>query len=351
MLAVAVVALSAAAVFLSSGRVEAEGSSLSRGAEGWLAARRYLEERGCRVRLADRPLAAGALEGVLVVAFPWQSHRFDWSDTASALDAHLGRRGTVLLAVVDDELDANQSAVLEALGLEWRSLRGRPPLAPWRWRAFVAEQWALAGDEGEPSVEIGAPRGAPRAPDGARVLFRGKEGVPLVFSYSRSGGRVFVLPAAALANGRLARGGNADLLERLREELGSRWTFDEFHHGLTAATPVEAARTARFFDLLMAQLGFAYVMAVTALVRRFGPAWSEPAVIAGSTASFLIGLGALHHRRGHHAEAARLLARRAQEYDPRIAAPPPADRVADGAALMALGRAVARVQSRKGGDR
>jgi hypothetical protein len=339
------------AALLLGGHAEAEGSALSHGPAGWLAARRYLEARDCAVTLLDRPLKEAPVSGVLVLTLPWQVVEFD-PGAGAALDAHLAKGGTILLAVTDHALAAGQDRLLGALDLTWREVRGRPPLLPWRWREFASRQWMLAGGDTEPRpVEIAAPRGVVEAPAGADVLWRGEDRVPVVFAYRRKGGRVVVVPAGAFANGRLSRAGNADLLEQLRVWLGDAWTFDEYHHGLIAPATVDAPRTAHFLDLFLLHLGLVYVLALVALARRFGPAWAEPSVISGSTAGFLIGLGGLHHRNRHHAAAARLLVERACELDPRLLASPPAADAVDGAALVALGKDVAQAQRLKGGKR
>ncbi|HET9767523.1 MAG TPA: hypothetical protein VFS60_11790, partial [Thermoanaerobaculia bacterium] len=45
-------------LLLASRRLDAESSSLSRGATGWLAARLYLEHRGAAPEVLDHQLAA-----------------------------------------------------------------------------------------------------------------------------------------------------------------------------------------------------------------------------------------------------------------------------------------------------
>ena len=72
---------------------------------------------------------------------------------------------------------------------------------------------------------------------------------------------------------------------------------------------------------------------------------AELATVAGSAAAFLLGIGALHHRLGHHAEAARLLLRRARELDRGLQLPPDLDRLAASAGpreLVELATLVAR---------
>ena len=167
--------------------------------------------------------------------------------------------------------------------------------------------------------------------------------------YRYHGGRVVVLPADALSNARLGEAGNADLLETLLRNLGPRWAFDEVHHGLAAA-PAAKGPLGRAADLLLAHLVLLYLLAVLALARRQGPAWREPATVAGSAATFLLGMGALHHRLGHHAEAARLLLRRARELDRGLQLPPDLDRQAASAGPRELVEIATLVARRRAGD-
>lgn len=347
----AAVALTVLGIALLGGRLEAEASALSRGSGGWLAARRYLEERGCRVRLLDRPLGETEPGEVVSVTFPWQSMEADTRSVVDAFEAHLRRRGTLLLGVAEQEWAAGQMDVLKALGLEWREVRGDPPLAPWRWKQFASAEWSLtAVGAARGRLRMRAPRGVPRMPSSGQALFQGEGEVPVVFVYPRHRGQVVVLPAALLSNALLGQAGNPDLLDQLRVWLGDDWTFDELHHGLAAPLTASGARAQGFLSLFLLQLAFVYALAVLALARRFGPAWADPAVIAGSTASFLIGLGALHHRLGHHPAAGRLLLERVHDLDPRGRAPRSAAPVLDGNGLVTLGQNVARAQTAKGGE-
>jgi hypothetical protein len=76
-------------------------------------------------------------------------------------------------------------------------------------------------------------------------------------------------------------------------------------------------------------------------------------VVTGSAGSFLLGLGALHNRLGHHAEAARRLLERTRELDRNLILPDGLDRRANSAGpreLVELAREVARLR-RLGGSR
>jgi hypothetical protein len=339
--------LVAAAPLLLRGRLEAPSSSLSRGALGWLAARRYLEARGREVSTLAHPRSVEP--GVRVVGFPWQ--RGEGVSDHELVD-HL-RRGHTLLLGVGDMRSGAQEEILHQLELRWQELAGDPPLHPLRWRAAVAAESWLHPQPGPAAgaspARIRAPRRAPAAPDSARVLYRDPLGVPMVFSFARLGGRVVVFPAEALANARLGERGNADLLEALMLECPGPWQFDEFHHGLVAldgATP----HPPRVLDLALLHLAVAYALALVALARRFGPGWDDPPPISGTTRSFLLGLATMHHQLGHHAAAARSLIERARRFDPGLRVPEElvwrAHR-ADAGSFLEVARDVSRVQSNR----
>ncbi len=335
------------AFLLAGSGGSARGSALSQGPGGWLAARLYLEARGVEVALLDRPLDRFRDKGVLVVAFPWQLGML--IDGGEVLRNHLRRGGDLVLAYSGEASHAAEVIALDTLTGEPRPVR-EPPVSPWAWRRFVQEEWELQPEKGwgpARPVRVWAPRFLPEVPEGAQVLFRGPGGEPVVFAFRQFGGRVVMLPTDALANARLAGEGNADLLETLAARLGGRWTFDEYHHGLVAAGAIDSAVPGPVLDLLMAQLLLLYGVAVWALARRFGPAWDEPPVITGSTAAFLRGLGALHHRLGHHRDAALLLLLRTGELHRDLAVPDSLARQADGAGsreFLALARALARLR-------
>src|ERR1700730_1149008 len=100
-------------------------------------------------------------------------------------------------------------------------------------------------------------------------------------------------------------------------------------------------------DVLLAHLGLLYLLAVFALLRRQGPAWREAAPAAGSAGAFLLGLGPLHDRLGHHAAAAWMLLARSRELDRDLALPADLERRAAAAGreeLLALAREVAHLR-------
>lgn len=219
-------------------------------------------------------------------------------------------------------------------------LRGPAPLGPLEWWRYRTADWTLPpAVEGLPPVAIPAFRYAPPPPENipSTVLYEAPEGQPIAFTYPFLRGRVVVLPATLLHNAHLAQGEQIRLLEWLRRTLGTPaantgtelseievdgglrpWRFDEFHHGLVRPELVAAGASSRAWDLLMIHAVVIYLLALLALGRRFGPAWRESVPHQGSAAAFLHGLGELHHRLGHHADAARLLVERLHQWDPRL---------------------------------
>jgi hypothetical protein len=324
----------------------AHSSTLYAGAQGWMAARRYLEARGHEARVLREPQPPSRGD-VLVSAFPWQD-----TDAPAAAVRHVRAGGTLLLAYDGESLSVSENELLSALGLEWRSVGVRPPLHPLRWREAVSREWRLAreGDTAAAAaVVIRARRRLPAPPRGARVLYRAPGGWPVVFEMDLDRGRVIVLPAEALSNARLFERGNADLLESLSRALVEPWWFDEYHHGLSMPASELLPRSTMAFDLVALHLALLYVLAATAMARRFGPAWSEPPATTGSTGKFLLGLGVMHHRLGHHQAAARLLLERAQQLDRGFTPSPAMVRTAHAATateLVELAREVTPAASR-----
>jgi hypothetical protein len=363
-----VVAVSVGSGLLLAGRdLQAAGSALARGSHGWLAARLYLEARGTATELLRAPLgearaaataAAARSPGTLVLVFPWQAHALDVE--VHVLREHLQSGGDLLLAYSSEPTPGTvERLVLSSFGaftdvLEPPSLS---PLAWWRearapWRLQPARRWRLAGSDTAAVMELRRRGWLPTLGPG-RALLLGPEDRVVAAAWRVGRGRVVALPAELLCNARLAAPANAALLETLRGWLRGPWRFDEYHHGLVEPGRAVPAATRRGFDLLLAQLGLLYVIAALALGRRLGPAWRERPPLAGGAAGFLLRLGALHHRLGHHRAGAELLLRRAAELDRRFA---PQEQLVglaargDAAALVAVGQAVAR-QQREGGAR
>ena len=287
---------------------------------------------------------------MLVLAFPWQQG-LD-VEVGTRLDEHLRRGGDVVLAYSGDTPSPAERLALDGVDLEPVERR-RPPLAPLAFHRFQRQEWTLRPASGAAArpVRIWAPRSTPEgAPEEAEVLFTGPAGEPVVVAFERYRGSVVTLPVDLFANARLGEPvhpGNADLLETLAARLDGEWVFDELHHGLVAPGAAESAGLSGVFDLVAVHLLVLYLLALLALARRFGPAWTEGPTTIGSTGSFLLGLGELHHRLGHHREAAALLLARARELDRALAVPAALERRAAAAGpedLVEIARAVARLR-------
>ena len=263
----ALIAAGVLSAFLLKGAGAAGASALAASADGWLAARTYCERRGSAVTLLDRPLDQ-APEGGLVLALP-----FGGAPTAPERDA-LRRRlaaGATVVFAYSSRPSPIDEYIAEALGLELEPAAGESSsISPWGWYRHAAGEWRL-----KPEAEFGSEAGQvvvraaseiPKPPKGAEILYRGgPAGAPAVFSYSRGRGRVLVLPADALSNGRLANRGNANLLESVRVALGPRIVFDEYHHGLVAAAAMPEGSSAPSLDLLLVELVLLYLLGVWAL--------------------------------------------------------------------------------------
>jgi len=351
--ALLLVALTALAALLTGGQVR-PGSTLSREPHGWIVARRYAEERGVEVRLIERLADPPGKGWALFFVFPWQ--RTDVAEVHSYAVRHLLAGGTLVMAYTGTDRPASivpERRVLDALGLVESAVDAGPPSRhPFRWREAQQAEWPL--------LPVGQPRPAqpahvtrtrllPRAPR-MTALYENADGKVLVSRLPRVRGHILLLPAEALANGRLSQPGNAALLETLIERLPPRWAFDEYHHDVFAAH-IEGGggHSGRAFVLFFVHVAFFYLLAVLGLVRRFGPPWREPLIVSGSVRSFFVGVGALHARRGHQRQAAMLLVERARALDPKLVLSE--NRAAgvgrDDAAFVSHARAVARAQQRR----
>ena len=377
------VAIGGVWMLLSADGAQTRSSSLSRGHDGLWLARAYLEARGTRVHLLDGPLGevASITEGAiaeaagttLVLAFPWQ--RFPEAGEVDAVQAHLRRGGNLLLLYDGRGENPAGEGLWQAVGLgQEHGLRDRPPLEPFRWWQHRTIGWTLGAAEGEadppeglpplrlpPGLEIAVPAldhvprpdddrpsepllELPRTGDLGPSVEPSARGAVVAFRYRHQSGQVVVLPVRAWHNAFLQRGDNAELLEMLGARLGDTWIFDEYHHGWIRPELIPESTARHAWDLLAMHLALLYALVLLALVRRFGPPWSEAPQRFGSTAAFLRSLGQLHHRLGHHADAARLIAERVRQLDPRFVPPPEApDPLSVGTAeeLVHLARAYA----------
>lgn len=314
-LTAAVVALLTVLAVLWEGGEAVGSSSLARGPQGWRGLRAVVESRGLETITLDRPLEDAPREGTWVLAFPWSGRLR--GDEAARIREHLEAGGHVLLAYSGARGAVWEGLLLEDLGLGLATVRPDPPLSPLAWyrharqvhRLEAATGWS--GARPRPLV-VPAPDVAPVPPPEARTLYQLPGAGAAAFTLaSRGGGRLVVVPAAALANAWLGEPGNADLLAGLREHLDGPWVFDEYHHGLVAPAVLEGdAHVRRALDGVLLHLLALWALGVWALARRLGPPWREETPVTGSTGAFLRGLGRLHHRRGHHVEGARRLVRR-----------------------------------------
>jgi Domain of unknown function (DUF4350) len=371
----AVLAAMAALVAVAGKGGEAQGSSVSRGPSGWLAARKYLEARGAQVTLWREPLDRFSAGGALVVAFPWQHGSLQAG--ADALEAHLRRGGDVVLAYSGTSNNGWEQVVLTELGVASEEVR-KAPLSPFAWRKFIREEWDLVPEgphplslsrerereRGEqqrmsspgsplplagegPGVRVWAPRHMPELPQDPEVLYRTPGGRPAVLRWRQYKGSIWLLPADALSNARLGEAGNAGLLELLLARLGPRWTFDEYNHGLARIEAEGDEAFGRILDLVLIHLAILYALAVVTLSRRFGPPWQDQPVVTGSVGSFLLGLGTLHHRLRHHREAAERLLERTRELAPDLVIPEDLARQASSAGphdLVEVARALVQLR-------
>ncbi|MEZ5332193.1 MAG: DUF4350 domain-containing protein [Thermoanaerobaculia bacterium] len=293
-------------------------SALSAGPAGWLAARAYLEARGAEVELLDEPPDAWPRRGTLVLASPWSAPALP--PTVTQLRSHLRQGGTLLVAYSAGGMGSVERSLLEDLHLARTSLRGRPPLRYREWKRHVTAQTRLhprRGGAGE--VTVATPDAVPAPRTTPEVLWESEDGRVSVFSLEADGGRLVVLPADALSNARVEE--NLGLLEALRTELAGPWFFDEFHHGLRDVRSPEARRVANAMALFGGQLLLLYALGAWTLSRPFGRTWPSPRRRSATTAGFLDGVGELHHRAGHHREAAATLLARLAELEPRARVP------------------------------
>jgi hypothetical protein len=312
----------------------ADSSTLSRQSGGWWALWSYAQARGVEVRRLDRPLDELLLEpgagpadptldrSVLVLSFPWQVRQ--GLGESKAVERFLRAGGTVLATYRFAQF-TDPEPVWRVLGTEGvESLRPPPPLGPRAWWRYRGERWALAPTSElprGPRLELPAFHGAPTAPTSARVLYAAGDwarnpGTPLIWIHPRFKGRVVVLPSDLLSNAELRRSANADLVETLFTYLEGPWIFDEFHHGLIDPAMAASGGRAFHWDLFLLHLGLLYLLGVWTLGRGFGASWREPVRHHGSSSLFLRSLGLLHHRLGHHREAAAKLLERTLAFRP-----------------------------------
>ncbi|MGH9380243.1 MAG: hypothetical protein ACRD2Z_06490 [Thermoanaerobaculia bacterium] len=326
-------------------------SSLAAGAEGWLAARRYLEARGARAEVLREPLDRAARPGVLVTVSPWLPPA---RDGLPGIRRHLRLGGTVVVGYSGDSWSPSEVELLDDLGVELAPVQGALPLSPFRWWEATSAELRLeprGAVEGRALI-VGEPRMAPRPPAGAEILFADRARRVAVFEMRpAAGGRLTFVPAEALSNGRLRT--NAGLLDILIARYGRRWSFDEYHHGLRPEAASEHVELGSRLQVFVAQLLLVYLVGLWALARRFGPAWPSRRERVTTASRFLVGLGALHHRLRHHRAAAqRLLAARGEldaRWSPSAALAARAEAVDSGDDLVAIAAELAAQRMDAGG--
>ncbi len=296
-------------------------SSLSRSADGWLAARLYLQGRGDAIELVDsRSALVGS--GVLVTVFPWSGSP-PFGDVEPFLD-HLAAGGVAMVGI-SDRGGVQQDLLLESLDLEVKRLREAPPLGLRRWFAYQRQTTVLKGPAVEGVIAIRSPTWGVVAPEDAEVLFSDVDQRVVGFSVDRQPGRLVVVPAAVLDNAGFRTDGGASVLESLRAQLPRgddgapklAWRFDEYHHGLRSKTAEGGYRGTAVLTWI-AQLALIYALVVYSLARPFGSSWAPAERVSESTGRFLRGLGRTHRRLARFNEAAQAMLSRSLVHDSRF---------------------------------
>ncbi|HVS64918.1 MAG TPA: hypothetical protein VMT85_15605 [Thermoanaerobaculia bacterium] len=352
-----------AILLITTSSTGATSSALGRGSLGWRGLERLLDSRGIESALLDRalehrdpilerPEAPGAptpAPATLVLGFPWQRGGLGW-DPAPVL-GFVRRGGRLVLATSSGATPSvAERRLIDALGVEWEAqprAGALRPLSWWRQRRR-GERWAASDNAPftAPLVtgSLGGIARPPRESD-ATVLAVDGEGAPVAAVFEVEEGEVWLLPSQVLANAYLGEPGNASLALVLADNVSGPLLFDEFHHGLISAEAQLAEPAGRAFDAAIVQLGLLWGLAVLAFAWRFGPAWPTPVQLVDAHRSFLVGLGALHHRLGHERQAAGALVRRMAAYDPSLVPPDQVEtmlRHAETAPLLELARELCR---------
>lgn len=301
--------------------------------------------------LSNVPLTSWPSEDAVVLAFPLAVPPSN--EELGAVRRTVTAGGTLVIAYSGRPRAILEGAILKELGLEPARVRDTP-LLPLRWWEFQRATWRLRpdaawGSAGAGDLEIRAPVFVPPAGSEATVLYRGEGDRPVVFVRRSGRGRMVVLPTDAISNGRLggeAGSASVDLLETLRASVSGGIVFDEYHHGLSSPEAPADSGSVHSLDLLLVELVLIYLAALLALGRRFGPSWEEAVEIHGSSAAFLLGLGALHHRLRHGDEASVRLVDAAARLDSRMRrfSTFPAAQASGEAAFLELAKAIGRSQ-------
>jgi hypothetical protein len=292
----------------------------SRRAGGLRALFRYLELRGHAPVAWERPLSELPLApGVLVLIEPL---RVPFTSTdADALRRWLLVGGDVVLLPSGGLPGAFEAPLHLALELDVAAEEVEPPDSLGAALTFAETVHEATPDPSSPWVltaPLRYPRGGAQVVPtvGARGLFRGPEGDPVVQLRRLHRGTVLVLPSAGpWTNGYLQEAGNLALLDVAMAELDTRrgLYFDAWHQGQQARSPEAVEATALPFDLLMGHLGLIYAALLWSVGRRFGPLRPESPAHRGSVDRDLRLLGSLHQQSGHAREAGALLLKLARQ--------------------------------------
>lgn len=302
-----------------------EGPTVTSRREGGLRALfRYLEERGHSPVAWERPLTELPLApGVLVMIEPLRVP-FSQTDT-DALRRWLLVGGDVVLLPSGEVPNSIDAALDTALQVTLVRDELDAPESFDEALAFAETTVAAIPDPGSPwllTAPLRYPRpGAHVLPEvGARTLYRGPDGDPVVQLRHLHRGSVLVLPSAGpWTNGWLGEGGNLALLDIVMAKLdtGRGLYFDAWHQGQQALPPEAVEATALPYDLLMSHLGLLYFALIWSIGRRFGPLRPESPLVRGSVDRDLRMLGTLHQQSGHAQEAGALLLKLARQLGKR----------------------------------
>ena len=329
------------------------GSTLSYGALGWRGLAAALDEMSSSRTLTTWPAEGEPLEladdETLVVAFPWlrqSEHHF------GQISEFVRRGGRLVLAYDGAQPGLAEQRLCEELGLEIEGIDTPSSLLPWRWRQEQRESSHAFRDDEERRLTTARLRYVVRPPSSsATQILVGTDAEPIVSTFPLGSGTVKLLPTSALANAFLHRPGNAELLLDWAADGAETWLFDELHHGV-GELPATEREASRFLDRMILQLLGLYLAALLAFATRFGPTWRERGPAFDSHREFLVGIGELHGRLGHEADAARLLAERTADYAPNRFTPDDLKELEETAArgdLMAVARR-ARLDHRTYGE-
>ena len=145
------------------------GSVRSRDAEGWLAARRYVEAGDRDVELLDGAVESWPGEGVVVTVLPWSQD--EAGGPLSQLRGRVLAGLTLVVAYAGGEIDPAEETLLKTLGLDRVAARERPPLWPWSFERWAAEEWELHPPQASaPGLRIRALDRVPAVPGDARPV-------------------------------------------------------------------------------------------------------------------------------------------------------------------------------------